>query len=280
MSDDISRNELAPEVLAHYADGREGGRLVHGTGLLELERTRELVSRFLPAPPAVVYDVGGGTGVHALWLAARGYETHLVDAVPLHVEQAAEASRRQPGHPLARAVVGDARRLEREDASVDAVLLLGPLYHLVERRDRLAALREARRVLRPRGVVLAAGISRFASLLDGLVRRLVDDPAFSEIVARDLVDGQHRNALEHPDYFTTAYFHRPDELAAELEETGFAECGTFAIEGPLWLLSDFEARWADSAHRARMLELVRAVEREPSLLGASAHLLATGVKPL
>src|SRR6185436_19692400 len=93
MSDDTSSNELAPEVLAHYAEGREGGRLFHGTGPVELERTRELVSRFLPPPPAVVYDVGGGTGVYSLWLAAQGYEAHLVDAVPLHVEQAAEASR-------------------------------------------------------------------------------------------------------------------------------------------------------------------------------------------
>src|SRR5688500_18017269 len=112
-------SELAPEVLAHYSHGQEGARLLAGTGSLELERTLELLTRFLPPPPAVVCDVGGGTGVYACWLAVRGYETHLVDAVPLHVAQAAEASRRQPAHPLASAVVGDARRLDREDESVD-----------------------------------------------------------------------------------------------------------------------------------------------------------------
>jgi SAM-dependent methyltransferase len=279
MSDrDSTPTELAPEVLAHYSDGREAGRLFAGAGPLELERTRELLGRFLPPPPAVVLDVGGGTGVYACWLAAEGYETHLVDAVPLHVERAADASRRQPASPLASAVVGDARRLGRDDESADAVLLLGPLYHLVERRDRVAALGEARRVLRAGGVVAAAGISRFASALDGLARRLVDDPAFARIVERDLADGQHRNPVGHPDYFTTAYFHRPEELAAELDEAGLGHRGTFAVEGPAWLLPGLEERWRDAGHRARMLAAIRALESEPSLLGASAHLLAVGVR--
>ncbi len=278
MSDHESSIELSPDVIAHYSDGREGGRLLAGAGPLELERTRELVRRFLPPPPAVVCDVGGGTGVYACWLAAEGYETHLVDAVPLHVEQALESSRLQPASPLASAVVGDARRLDREDESVDAVLLLGPLYHLVERPCRVAALGEARRVLRAGGLVFAAGISRFASTLDGLVRRFIDDPVFADIVERDRADGQHRNPTANPSYFTTAYFHRPEELAAELDEAGLGHRGTFAIEGPAWLLPDFEERWRDAAHRARMLDAIRAVESEPSLVGASAHILAVGAK--
>src|SRR5215211_5517048 len=103
---------------------------------LEFLRTRELLQRQLPSPPAVVLDVGGGTGVHASWLAGRGYHVHLVDIVPQHVRAAAE-------HGLVTAEVGDARRLTQSDASVDAVLLLGPLYHLVARAERIAALAEA-----------------------------------------------------------------------------------------------------------------------------------------
>jgi ubiquinone/menaquinone biosynthesis C-methylase UbiE len=277
MSDhDSSLIELAPEVIAHYSDGREGGRLFAGTGPLELERTRELVRRFLPPPPAIVCDVGGGTGVYACWLAAEGYETHLVDAVPLHVEHAVEASRRQPAHPLASAVVGDARRLERDDESADAVLLLGPLYHLVERQDRVAALREARRVLRARGLVFAAGISRFASTLDGLVRRLIDDSVFAGIVERDLADGQHRNPTDHPSYFTTAYFHRPEELAAEFDEVGLRHQGTFAIEGPAWAHArrnfvEVESSSPDEcAHVLDRIAAVYRVEAETKAKGMSA----------
>ncbi len=126
----------------------------------------------------------------------------LLDAVPLHVDQAREVSSRQPDHPFT-AVVGDARELPYEDQSADAVVLFGPLYHLTERDDRLRALAEARRVLRPDGVVLAAAISRFASLSDGLKYGLLEDPAFVQIVSRDLDEGQHRNPGDHPNYFTT-----------------------------------------------------------------------------
>lgn len=267
-------HELPPEVLGYYAAGGEARRLSAGTSRLEMVRTREILARYLPPPPAVVLDVGGGPGAYACWLAARGYEVHLIDPVPLHVEQARGASQRQPDRPLASARLGDARCLEAADAAADAVLLLGPLYHLTERDDRLAALREAGRVVRPGGPVLAAGISRFASLLDGLVRGILGDPDYARMVEQDLRDGQHRNRTGRPDYFTTAFFHHPHELEAEVREAGLEVEALLAVEGPAWLLVDFDARWADPAERGRILEAVRAVEREPSLLGASAHLLA------
>src|SRR6202000_3468363 len=97
-------------------------------------------------------------------------EVHLSDPVPKHVEEANEASRSQASFPIASCAVGDARKIEQDDASADGVLLLGPLYHLTERADRLKSLREAHRVLRSGGHVFAAAISRYASLMDGLSR--------------------------------------------------------------------------------------------------------------
>ena len=114
-----------------------------------------------------------------LWLAELGYAVHLVDAVPRLV---AEARRRSDSaaRPLTSCEVGDARALAAPDRSADLVLLLGPLYHLTEAEDRKQALREAARVLRPGGCLLAAGISRWASALDGLARDLLGDPAFRD----------------------------------------------------------------------------------------------------
>jgi SAM-dependent methyltransferase len=207
-----------------------------------------------------------------------GYEVHLYDPVPLHVAQAEEASRAQPAHPIASCTIGDARALGRPDDGTDAVLLLGPLYHLVERADRLAALREVRRVLRPGGTLVAAAISRFASALDGLRSRYLDDPAFAAIALRDLADGQHRNPTGHPAYFTTAFFHHPDELRQEVTDAALTGVQLLAVEGPAWLLQDFDAHWDDPGRRERLLDVVRRVEADPSLLGASAHLLAVARK--
>jgi SAM-dependent methyltransferase len=264
-------------MLAYYARGSEARRLGEGHGPLELVRTQEILARWLPPPPARLLDVGGGPGAYAVWLASRGYAVSLVDPLPLHVEQARQAAR-HAGCRLAGAHVGDARALPEADATADGVLLLGPLYHLVHPADRARALAEARRVLRPGGLVIAAGIPRFASLLAGLFDNLLGDPAYRLIVEQDLRDGQHRNPTER-EYFTTAYFHHPDELRGELAEAGFVVEDLVGVEGPGWALPDLAARWADPTRRAEILFAARATEREPSLLGLHAHVLAVGRAP-
>jgi ubiquinone/menaquinone biosynthesis C-methylase UbiE len=269
--------EYDPDVRAYYDDYAEESRLASGPFQLEFERTKEILTRVLPPPPARVIDVGGAAGAYSLWLAGVGYEVHLVDASARLV---AEATRRSAtaSAPIASAVVGDARALPHDDASAAAVLVMGPLYHLVAAVDRALALREAYRVLAANGVVVVAAISRYASALDGILRRLSLDPAFVEIRNRDLQDGQHRNRTGRADYFTTAYFHRPDDLRSELEAAGFARVSVLAVEGPAWMVADFEPRWADPAQRADLLDVARRLEAEPSIIGVSAHLLGVGWK--
>jgi ubiquinone/menaquinone biosynthesis C-methylase UbiE len=269
---------LGQETLGYYGEGRESSRLRKDNGLIELARTRELLQRFVPPPPAVVLDIGGGAGVYAFWLAQQGYRVHLIDATPLHIEQAHRYSQAE-NIPLAEIAVGDARHLTQPDAVADAVLLLGPLYHLTERSDRLAALREAFRTLKPGGVLLAAAISRYASFLDGLLRGYLEDPVFAGIVRQDLTDGQHRNPTNHPRYFTTSFFHTPQELEAEAAEAGFENPQVLAIEGPGWMFPELTARWHEPARRELYLELMRQAENAPALTGASSHLMVVGRKP-
>ena len=271
--------ELPTEIGAYYAAGKEQRRLEQGPFKLERARTEEILLRHLPPPPAEILDVGGGAGVYALWLAAAGHVVRLLDPVPLHVEQARRESEGRADGRLAETLLGDARQLPQADGSQDAVLLLGPLYHLTDRADRLTALREARRVLRPGGGLFAAAIGRFASLLAGLFEGHLRDPAFAAIVERDLKDGQHRNPTGGFDYFTTAFFHRPDELRAEVREAGFAVDAVLGIEGPGWLLPDFDAHWADPRMRELVLASAQRVEAEPTLLGVSPHLIAVAHRP-
>ena len=199
----------------------------------------------------------------------------MVDVVPLHIKQARAASARQPEHPF-EVSLGDARNLGGEDELYDAVLLLGPLYHLIEREERLVALSEAYRVLRKGGFLFAAAISRFASLIDGLHKEMLDDPSYKEIVEEGLRSGRH--LPEDPKYFTTAFFHHPDELADELKESDFDITGLFAVEGPAWLLSDIAERCKSKERRDQLLYSIRYIEQEPSVLGISAHLLAVCCK--
>ena len=269
--------DFDPDISAYYAAYAEESRLTTGPFQLEFERTKEMFARVLPPPPARVVDVGGAAGAYSFWLAERGYDVHLVDASPRLIGEATRRNASAPA-PLAAAIVGDARALPHDDGSAAAVLVMGPLYHLVDAGDRALALREAYRVLAADGVVAAAAISRYASTLDGLARTLTADPRFVAIRNRDLADGQHRNTTERGDYFTTAYFHRPEDLRPELEAAGFTGVSVLAVEGPCWILGDFDARWADAAQRADLLDVARRLEAEPSIVGVSAHLLGIGRK--
>jgi ubiquinone/menaquinone biosynthesis C-methylase UbiE len=274
MAQTPSQPTLAAPIRTYYDSAPEAQRLAAGAGRLERARTQELIERFLPPAPRVVPDVGGGPGVHAQWPAERGHEVHLIDPVTRMVAQA----RAQAG--IASCSVGDARRLDWPDGSADALLLLGPLYHLQDASDRDVALREGFRVLKAGGLLFTAGISRFASALDGLARDSLADPAFAAIVERDLADGHHDNPTATLDYFTTAYFHLPNELGTEIERAGFRLQGVFGLEGPAWLLPDFEARWQDEARRGRLLQVLRQLETEPSMLSVSAHMLAVAHRSL
>ena len=270
--------EFDPVIADYYERAPEEARLEQGPFQLEEARTRELIQRFAPPPPGTVVDVGGAAGAYALWLAEAGYSVHLLDPVPRLV---AEAQRRSAAaaRPLVSCRVGDARALDLPADTADVVLLLGPLYHLTDPGDRARSLQEAARVLKPGGRLFAAAISRWASALDGLARDLLQDPRFARIVEQDLRDGQHRNPTDRLDYFTTAYFHRPEELADEVRAAGLALNGVYGLEGPGWILPDVAERMADAHRRAALLRVARMLETEPSVLGSSAHLLAVAQRP-
>jgi ubiquinone/menaquinone biosynthesis C-methylase UbiE len=275
----LTMSLIPEEIESHYRQTKESKRLAaNGRGELERLRTQAILARSLPPAPAIIYDVGGAAGVYAFPLAKQGYEVHLIDPVELHVDQG-KAFARSSGIALKSITRGDARQLDIPSGSADAVLLLGPLYHLVEHSDRLQALREAHRILKPGGVLFAAAISRFASLIDGLASGFFQDPEFRKIIAGDLASGQHRNPTSNPFYFTTTYFHRPEDLADEVRSAEFDDVETLAIEGPAWSAAQFIDAWSEPALRQKLMEFLAVIEREPSVKGASAHLMAVAHRP-
>jgi ubiquinone/menaquinone biosynthesis C-methylase UbiE len=106
------------DIHAYYGSGAELDRLERPLGVVEFERTKEIIARHLPPAPAVVADIGGGPGKYAIWLAEREYEVHHRDLIPLHVERAIAAAR--DADVAVDAAIGDARSLDLPDHSVDA----------------------------------------------------------------------------------------------------------------------------------------------------------------
>lgn len=268
MNDDLEA------VRAYYAEFDEAGRLWREdepAGPLERVRTQELLVPHLPPPPGRILDVGGAAGVYASWLADLGHEVHLVDPVEHHVAAAAEDTR-------VTATGGDARRLEFDDDAFDVVLLLGPLYHLTVREERLVALREARRVLRPGGVLAAAGVSRYAAMYDLLIRHdVLHAPGFLDVVADAIPTGAFRG--RDRGMFTDTHHHLPSELREEVAEVGFRDVTIHAVEGPGGFVTDFAARWADPERREVLLEAARLADTSDEVRAATSHLLAVARTP-
>lgn len=264
--------EFDPEILDFYQQGKEASRLTspeRHPGPLEFVRTQELITRYLPQGSLRIIDVGGGPGHYSRWLSDLGHDVRLIDPVPLHVDQA-----RAMG---IRADIGDARRLDQATESVDVVVMLGPLYHLRDRAERVQTLSESLRVVRPGGVVFAAAISRFAALLDLLVRLdRLDEPPVFEAVATALGSGEFGGG--DSGLFTNAYFHRPEELRREAQEAGLRDIHVFNIEGPGFLVDNFQERWADPIRRDALVEAARLIEEDRDMLGCASHLLVVATK--
>lgn len=251
----------------------EGTRLTDSS--LEWVRSKELIGRVLPPRPGRVADIAGGTGPYAVWLAELGHQVDLLDLAPSHVVQSRE--RAAAAGVVVTCVEGDARRLPWPDDSFDVVLVMGALYHLQERADRLACLREAHRVLKPGGALVAAYISRWASLVDGYRHGFVADDRFAGIIDADLSSGRHENPFHHPLWFTTAYFHTPAEIPEELTSAGFQSIQVLPVEG-----FTSASGVPDALNRERgmatVLNHLRLTETEPTLLGVSSHLISLARK--
>lgn len=267
--------ELAPEIVRFYNETiDEAGRLTTtADGRLEMTRTQELLRRYLPASPARILDVGGGPGVHARWLVQDGYSVHLIDPIPRHVEQAKATG--------ATVEVGDARKLSALDGEADVVLVLGPLYHLIARSDRQQALAEAYRVLRPGGLLAAAGINRYSSLFEHAAFAHLHKPSMRESIEGILASQVHDGKKA----FTAAYFHSGEQLRDEVAAAGFEAAEVFGVEGPAWSMLAAAERttsgdFRDSALFESALTAARMAEPYPELLAASSHLLAVGRRPV
>lgn len=254
---------------AYYEQGKERDRLAGPKGALEFERTKEILVRRMPSVPAAVADIGGGPGRYALWLAERGYTVQHRDLMDLHVDQLQAV-----GNPAIQSAAGDARHVDLPDSSVDAVLLLGPLYHLPERADRIQTLQEARRITRIGGPVFIAAISRWSPRLDGVLQeRLYEhSPDFLSLLPEVERTGELPPVV--PNGFV-GYTHRPGDLAEEVTEAGLRLDDLVGVEGLPLAGIDMQSRVRDPTAWKMVLDAARAIERVPELLGLSAHMVAT-----
>ena len=238
----------------------------------EFAVTMRVLRESLPPPPARVLDIGGGPGRYAIELARDGYDVSLVDlsAANLELAQSKAAAARVS---ISEYVHANALTLPAELADYDAALLLGPLYHLLTRGERVRALREADRVLRPGGVLFASFVTRFAPFRDAGAK-------YPEWVVEHRDDAERVLATgvqDRPTEFTYAYFAHPSEMRPLLEEAGFELLKTIGCEG---VVAGHEHKVNELSGEAWdvWVDLNYRLGSDEALLGAADHVVCVARK--
>lgn len=240
----------------------------------ELAVTLRALGEFLPPAPARVIDIGGGPGRYTFALTESGYRVSLVDLSPGNLAFAREKAIELNLHPEQILLANALDLSVFPPESFDAALLMGPLYHLWAYEERLQALREARRLLKPGGVVFAAFISRFAPFCDAASKGFawaLEEPDTNEKL---LTTGINSGA---DDGFTDAYFAHPDEVIPLGEAAGFETLLRLGCEGVAAgheaFINSLEGKdfqtWTDLNYR---------IGKDPAAIGASDHILYIGRK--
>lgn len=275
-------------ALTYYESGFEKNRLRTGIGLIEFERTKEILLENLPKAPAVIYDIGGAYGEYSWWLASLGYEVHLFDLFPKNIEMSKELGKEYPNCKLASAEVCDALSVPRKDKSADAVLLMGPLYHITDYNERIAAINESRRLLKDGGMIFTAALTPYSVLLYNITvynpfgenpNRTLEDPNFIKMVKREIKDGHHIN----PDKAVysglgSAHLHTSKALKEELCAGGFVGSVVHGIMGGAWLANNIDELWGNEASRNALMHTVRLLDTCEEIIGLAGHLLAVSRK--
>lgn len=265
------------KIKAFYSHAMESNRLETEEFRLEGLRTKEIIGRYLTKKNLDILDIGGGAGYYSYWLAEKGHQVTLVDLSPGNIELVRKHSENTVTR-LKKFETGDAVSLNFPDEQFDAVLLMGPLYHLIDRAERIRSISEARRVLKPNGILLAAIISRYASLIDGFQRDLVMDDRFYELLLHDLKTGTHLNETGNLAYFTTSYFHTPNEIITEISESGLSLERLIPVECFGWIVQNFAEKEKNDVYMAKLLNTIRMLEGNNDLLPISPHIIAAARK--
>ena len=228
-------------VLAGYNAGIERNRLRTGIGIIEFERTKEILKEKLPAPPAVIYDIGGGYGEYAWWLASLGYDVHLFDISETNIKMSEELKHEYPNIHLKSAEVCDARSIPRKSKGADAVLLMGPLYSITEYEERILTIKESYRLLKDDGILFTAALTPYGGLLHRItVYRNFDDnkaceldnPNVISMFERALTDGCYINPERKiSNGLGSSHFHTVKALKEELQRGGFKTESVHGVMG-------------------------------------------------
>ena len=202
-------------LIDFYNTYDEDSRLALKHGSVEFLTTMRYIEKYIK-PGNLVIEIGAGTGRYSHGLARQGYEVNAVELVPHNIDVFRKNT--LPGEAVT-VTQGNALDLSFfPDNKYDITLLLGPLYHLYTKEDKLKALGEAIRVTKQGGIIFAAYVISDGCLLDeGFCHGNIH---VAEYIKNGLLDSETFAAKsESKDLFELVRKEDVDELMAHFPTT-------------------------------------------------------------
>ena len=262
---------ISKELENFYNKASEETRLEKGMGIFEFERIKELIELHITKSKTTIIDVGGGTGKYSEWLAKKNHTVHLLEPVLKHIKLAKKRAKKLQ-NPFSVSIC-EATNLPYKDNIADLVILHGPLYHLQKREARIAAILEAKRVLKKGGIILGFAINATASTVVGLMNGMIHANSFFEMCKEELTTGIHNAPKDFPFLLADAYYHKPEGLKFEFSQQNLEFINIYAVEGMIWLDNEYFANMIDKKKSKTLKALQHLTQNDEYLLPFSPHMM-------
>lgn len=242
----------------HYNKHPEDLRLLRRHGIVEFETTMHHLHRLMPEGNPMILDIGAGTGRYTSALMTEGHRVKAVELVKRNIDVFLKRE------PTADVVQGDARSMPfLQDDTADITLLLGPLYHLIGDEEKLKALREAKRVTKPGGLIFVAYLMNEYSILS----YCFDEDRIGELMARGVVDSNYHIQAQPDELYD---YIRLEDIDRLNREAGLERVTIFSPDGAADYMRTRLNRMSEETFR-HFIEYQKSISERPDLIGAGSH---------
>lgn len=266
-----SKQLISRNIEDFYNKASEETRLEKGMGIIEFERIKSLIEKYIPSTTSKIIDIGGGTGKYSEWLARKGHQVYLVEPVFKHLQIAKQRTNKLKNKFQVK--LGESKKLDFPNKFADLIILHGPLYHLQKKEDRDISIKEAKRVLKNNGIILGFAINYTASTLVGLLNGLIHKKSFFEMCKSELTTGIHNPPDDFPWLLAEAYYHKPEQLKNEFINQELTYLNTYAVEGMAWLDKDYFTNMLNNKKKKNLMDLIQITENDSYILPFSPHMM-------
>ena len=246
-------------LINYYNKFNEDKRLTHRHGIVEFITAKKYIDKYINKKSKII-DIGAGTGKYSIKLFNEGYDVTAIELIKHNLMTI------KKNCPNLKSYQGNAINLSKElDNSYDLVLLFGPLYHLISFEDKVKALKEAKRIIKPNGIIMISYyMNEYAIIKHGFIENKI-----LEAKKNNEIDSNYHITPKDTDLYSMV---RLEDINKLNETVGLKRLEIISQDGPSDYIRSIINKMDDITFNEYINYHLSICNRQ-ELLGASSHVL-------